>query len=273
MDLHICASLDASTPRAVGDAVAAWFEGALSVLVPELRQGEAQGDQVWSLASTQQSEESETKEHQPLSRHWPDMRRALLQAPETADVVFFAVGGDGPACHIHGDSTSVRRPNMDLSIKLETGARDSDADYGSRVVDFLTVSLDKANPAFGRVDATGPWTDDTNVDVVLNRRVRRSVNEARTFLRGYSWITVCPEELSQRLGGPSALAAGGAFSRVVPLAAGGVVLQATATLADFTDDALRRVFRALAPVLPPGLPQYDPAHPGIRYVPEDAGTV
>ncbi|MGW2704587.1 hypothetical protein [Streptomyces sp. NPDC001340] len=273
MDLHICASLDASTTGGVGPALVGWFGEALSGLVPELRQREEQGDQVWSIASTQKDEGSEEKEHAPISRNWSGMERALLDAPETADVLFFVVGGDGPVCHINSSSITVRSPNVDLSIKIETDAADTDADYCSRVRAFLVASLDKVNPAFARVDSTGPWTDDTNLDVVLNRRVRRSVNEARTFLRGYSWITVCPEELCRRLGGPAALAASGAFSRVVPLAAGGVLLQATETLAEYSDDAMRRVFSTLAPVLPAGMPHRDPAHPLVRYVPQDADTV
>ncbi|MCF3131962.1 DUF3396 domain-containing protein [Streptomyces olivochromogenes] len=273
MDLHICASLDASTAGGTGNAVAGWFGEALSGLVPELWQREEQGDQVSSLATTQKDEQSRDERFEPVSQNWPSMKLSLHDGPETADVLFFVTGGDGPVCHINGSSISVRRPNMELSIKLDSAVCGTDADRGSRIVDFLAASLNDVNPAFGRVDSTGPWDAHTNLDAVLRRRVRRSVNEARTFLRGYSWITVCPEELSRRLGGPSALAASGAFSRVVPLAAGGVVLQATETLTGFTDDALRRVFRALAPVLPPGMPQYDPADPNVRYIPEDASTV
>ena len=273
MDLHICASLDAATAGGTGNAAAYWFGEALASLAPTLRQREEAGDQVWSLASTQQDEGSREQEFAPIAKNWPRMRHALQDGPETADVLFFLVGGDGPACHINASSISVRRPNMELSIKLDAAACDLGADAGSRIVDFLAASLNDVNPAFGRVDATGPWDDHTNLDAVLRRRVRRSVNEARSLLRGYSWITVCPEELSRRLGGPPALMASGAFSRVVPLAAGGVVLQATERLADFTDDALRKVFTTLAPVLPPGTPRYDPAFPKVRYVAQDASAV
>lgn len=126
------------------------------------------------------------------------------------------------------------------------------------------------NPAFAWLGDDGPATDDTNLDCVLNRRVRDSVREARNLLRGYSWTTVCPEELSQRLGGPGALAGTGAFHRVVPVSGGGVVLQATRTAAEYSDDAVRRVFEALRPVLPPGMPRLDPAHPELRCFPADA---
>lgn len=145
-----------------------------------------------------------------------------------------------------------------------------DPRFCAGAVEFLVAALDAVNPAFAWMGVDGPATDDTNLDCVLNRRVRDSVREARAFLRGYSWITVCPEELSVRLGGPGALAATGAFHRVVPLSAGGVVLQATETVAAYTDEAVRGVFEALHPVLPPGVPQFDPAHPELRYFPADA---
>jgi len=163
---------------------------------------------------------------------------------------------------------------MSLSVLLEVGDGEmADPGYCSGITDFLVVSLNGVNPAFARVDVTGPWGDGTNLDVVLERRPRYSVDEAREFLRGYSWITVCPDELCGRLGGASGLAARGAFCRVIPLAAGGAVLQATETLSGFSDDAMRDVFRVLAPVLPAGMPRFDPAHPKVRYVPEDASAM
>ncbi|GAA2334448.1 hypothetical protein GCM10010431_67010 [Streptomyces kunmingensis] len=57
----------------------------------------------------------------------------------------------------------------------------------------------------------------------------------------------------------------------MPLTAGGVVLQATATIAEFSDEALRQVSEALRPVLPPGTPRPDPAHPELQFIAEDAG--
>jgi hypothetical protein len=82
---------------------------------------------------------------------------------------------------------------------------------------------------------------------------------------------VCPAELTDALGGTHVLKRSGAFQRVVSLASGGIVLQATETLAAFSDEAMRKTFEALAPVLPPGVPRVDPANPRARFVPEDAG--
>jgi hypothetical protein len=274
VDLFINASLDASTEGGVGRAVAGWFGAALAGPLSTLRQMEERGGHVYSRASTQRDESRPEKDFSPVSQKWSLMEQELLEAPEEGDLLFFEVGGDGPTSHVNSSSITVRHPNVSLSISHAASDDEvADPGYCSDIADFLVASLSKVNPAFARVDVTGPWTDHTNLDVVLGRRPRNSVNEARVFLRGYSWITVCPDELCARLGGVSALASSGAFCRVTPLAAGGAVLQATETLTEFSDDAMRNIFHVLAPVLPVGMPRFDPAHPRVRYVAEAASAM
>lgn len=72
---------------------------------------------------------------------------------------------------------------------------------------------------------------------------------------------------------PDAPAATGVFQRAVPLSAGGVVLQATETAVEHTGHAVRGVFEVLHPVLPPGMPQLDSAHPELRHFPADASRL
>ncbi|MET8291129.1 hypothetical protein ABZV80_38900 [Streptomyces sp. NPDC005132] len=132
--------------------------------------------------------------------------------------------------------------------------------------------LDGSNPVFGRIEWRN-FNEVTNLDAVLLRKRRTSLREGRRFLRGYAWVTVCPAELTERLGGTAVLEDSGAFHRVLPLRAGGVLLQASATMAGYTDQVMERVFEVLAPVLPPGEPSPDPAHPYLRFVPRDAATV
>ena len=79
----------------------------------------------------------------------------------------------------------------------------------------------------------------------------------RDVLRGYSWVTVCPGELAQRMGGTAALAASGAFWGIEELPGGGVWLQASEDFADY-NEMMRRVFETKAPVLPPGLAEPEP---------------
>jgi hypothetical protein len=93
---------------------------------------------------------------------------------------------------------------------------------------------------------------------------------SRARLRGYEWVTVCPGQLAERLGDVQGLLASGAFVRVAPLRAGGVLLQASDTIAGYDEQIMRRVFRALVPVLPVGHPCPDPEHPRARVVYENA---
>lgn len=92
---------------------------------------------------------------------------------------------------------------------------------------------------------------------------------ARSLLRGYSWTTVCPEELSQKLGGPAARRDGG-LPRGLPACCGRSRAAGDQDVEEYSDDAVRRVFEALHPVLPPEMPQFDPAHPELRYFAADA---
>lgn len=75
---------------------------------------------------------------------------------------------------------------------------------------------------------------------------------ARRVLRGYSWVTVVPDEIAERLGGGEAFAASGAFWKVERLRQGGWWLQATHRFVDYQQAEAERVFNVLAPVLPEG---------------------
>ncbi|BET46046.1 hypothetical protein RGQ21_10280 [Kitasatospora aureofaciens] len=268
--LRAIATFDVSTGGGVGHGLATWFGAALAGPLRGRLEQEQQGTAFFS-ASTRATERSPRQEYQPLATGWEAMREELLHEPETAHVLYMREHLGKPLVHVRSSTTRVRRPNAEAQLLFgaDCGSLD-DAGFCADAVEFLVAALDTVNPAFAWLGADAPASEETNLDWVLGRRVRDSVREARKLLRGYSWTTVCPEELSVRLGGPGALAATGAFHRVVPLSAGGVVLQATETVAGYTDEAVRGVFEALHPVLPPGVPQFDPAHPELRYFPADA---
>lgn len=110
----------------------------------------------------------------------------------------------------------------------------------------------------------------TMLDRTLDRE-EESARHAREWLRGYGWVTVVPRELVARLGGAAGPRESGAFVEVEELPHGGVWLRATECEADYGPDDMRRVFHALAPVLPPGMPRVEPQDPhGWQVVPEDA---
>ncbi|WP_046731611.1 hypothetical protein [Streptomyces humi] len=162
--------------------------------------------------------------------------------------------------------------HTELSVFGLGGDRIADPVFCAALPDFLAAALDGAGPAFARVDLRN-FHDTPDLEAALRRTHRKYLGESRTHLRGYSWVTGVPAELAARLGGASHLSADGAFHAVRELRGGGLLLQATETLAGYDDRAMREVFRALAPVLPPGIPGDDPARPGLRVVPEDASGV
>jgi len=88
-------------------------------------------------------------------------------------------------------------------------------------------------------------------------RVAPNLASPREVLPGYSWVTVVAAELAGRLGGADALAATGAFCEAAELPGRGLWLRATPTVNEFTGEAVRRVFEALAPVLLAGVTRFD----------------
>lgn len=101
----------------------------------------------------------------------------------------------------------------------------------------------------------------------------QTVPESRQYLRGYSWVTVCPKELSTTVGGKQALLDSGAFHEVEELTDGSIWLQAGPDFAAYDDDQARTVWAALSPALRPGTPRHIeplPTDPPLHLVYEDA---
>jgi hypothetical protein len=126
--------------------------------------------------------------------------------------------------------------------------------------------------AFGAITPDRRYPSDA-LDHALRRHTDESRVESGQYLRGYAWVTVCPRALAWRLGGAPGLSRSGAFFKVQELPSGDVLLQATDLPHQFDREALRVVWSALAPVLPPGIPTEGPldAYP-LELVMEDAAA-
>lgn len=149
----------------------------------------------------------------------------------------------------------------DRGVELGAGTS-NDADWFG----FLVSLLADANPSYGQVSSSAEGASTyTELDMALLRHARESFVAGRTALRGYSWITVVPAELAGRVD-PSTM------HRTASLPGGGLILQATATPAEYDEAAVCKVFRAVAQALPPGLPKQPPAR-NLQVVFEDASTV
>ncbi|MFI5908279.1 hypothetical protein [Dactylosporangium sp. NPDC051541] len=138
-----------------------------------------------------------------------------------------------------------------------------------RWLDALLRFADTTNPGFGHVSPyyAGGTTALEHAfppaTMPFEARYQEyALNECRTYLRGYSWVTIVAEDLLPRLGGIDRLRDSRAFADVRQLTAGGVWLQATEDYRDFDDAAIARVFEALAPALRPGLPRRFEPHYG-----------
>jgi hypothetical protein len=117
---------------------------------------------------------------------------------------------------------------------------------------FVKGQAARMGACAGSMTDDTPGGGETALERALHREVRPLGGDLREVLRGYSWVTIVAPELASRLGGAGALAASGAFYEVSPLPDGSLWLRATPTINEFTGDRIRRVFEALAPVLPTG---------------------
>jgi hypothetical protein len=124
------------------------------------------------------------------------------------------------------------------------------------VLAAVRATAEQADPVYGEVLVNRiPQSPQTALDRLLNRKPVASLEEGRRMLRGYEWVTLCPAEVAKTLGGAEALRATGAFVEVTELGAGGLLLRATEDPAEWTQEAVERVFEAVRPVLPPGEPE------------------
>lgn len=127
----------------------------------------------------------------------------------------------------------------------------------SREIAFMRDFADRYSPFFGHVSrSAGPLAGDTELEYALNLNFWDPANSWDRYLRGYSWITVVPASLARRVGGAGGLRATGAFAAVEEVAGGSVWLLAADRWQDFSEDqtVIDRVFEALAPILPLGMP-------------------
>jgi hypothetical protein len=117
-----------------------------------------------------------------------------------------------------------------------------------------------AEPVFA-VLGEQPDAGRTRLDVALRRTATESIGHAREVLRGFSWLTLCPAGLADKLGGRQKLQASGAFTTVTALPDGALLLQATDSLLDYGPHQIHRVYYALRrvlPAVPPHLQGRDP---------------
>ena len=135
------------------------------------------------------------------------------------------------------------------------------AEEEAAVCSMLYDVAASSDPTYGEISVHNPGQGSSDsllesslgeIEFEVQRRNRSA--HPRDQLKGYSWVTVVPGALANRLGGVVGLRATGAFHAVEALPAGGVWIKATEQLADYNLEAAKKVFDVLRPVLMKGRP-------------------
>ncbi|WP_146059027.1 hypothetical protein [Actinomadura rubteroloni] len=159
-----------------------------------------------------------------------------------------------------------------FSLDATLGVADSflvDKSYCSALRNIPVAVCEHARAVFGSIGDRN-LLGMTSLDFALRRSRRASLSEARRYLRGYSWLTICPRELAQKFDDVALLIESGAFRGVQQNADGSLLLCATSSIGEYDENAMERVFTALSPIIAPGSPHFDPAYPDLKVVYRDA---
>jgi len=200
------------------------------------------------------------------------LRSELADMPHIVRVTVGPLGADG-IVNAGPVSLEITAPSgspgwMRLSAYLRESAFMT-AETQRRWVNALLSFADGVNPGYGQIgyhrgDNTAvEETADARVVDITRRSSDYTIGRSRRLLRGYDWLTIVPRELADALGGAEALVATGAFAQVRPLHRGGLAVLADSSFQDYDLAAAEPVFRALAPVLPPGRPRLTPQPPTV----------
>jgi hypothetical protein len=186
------------------------------------------------------------------AKAWADLLEQLASLPRVASFEIIRNDGRGrrgvPALSV----TMAQRDGwLELFVEVDDDVASSAQGQRDLLATLYEVAQ-RSNPSSGSV-----YLLEGGLTPPLEHLLHRSdgLPTSRQVARDYGWLTVLAEELGDRLGGLPALRASGAFAQVERLAAGGYWLLATPTWDEYGWPEAQRVFEALAPVLPPGVPQ------------------
>ncbi|MGA5305600.1 hypothetical protein ACPCHT_37300 [Nucisporomicrobium flavum] len=142
-----------------------------------------------------------------------------------------------------------------LSVRFGPELLD-DPEFQKSALTFVRSFADDWNLAYGEI-SYDRGSGRTAFESVFRGQPDQTSRTSRQTLRGYAWLTICPQEVGDRLGGLPALRASGAFAQVEALSNGGYWLLATDDWRDFGQPVAERMFSVLAPALRPGEPLPD----------------
>ena len=128
-----------------------------------------------------------------------------------------------------------------------------DPEFQKSALSFVRSFADEWNLAYGEI-SYDRGSGRTAWESVFRGQPDQTSLASREILRGYAWLTICPQEIGDRLGGVAGLRASGAFAQVGALRNGGYWLLATEDWRDFGQPVAERMFPVLASALRAGGP-------------------
>lgn len=299
-------NLESEPGEPLARLLVSWFEGALQELAAADRarlaeQGKLPADSVrrpgipcgppnglWGFVTVVRNGRRSPRVFSEKNVAW--FLEQLHDPPQNAELAIMVVDADGmpdartpDLLRVGFDYGGFQAPGwLRLRLHTEPDRRHATEDmahaHEKAMVAFLRSRADLLNPSYGSIGDEAPGVSETSLEACLPMVIlpAEQLPAGRSRLRGYSWVTILAAELIDKVGGADALQRSGAFAEVAPLAHGGLWLQATEHLADYDDDAMMRVWQALKPVIPPGMPRDPYPHgggPSWKVVFRDASAV
>jgi hypothetical protein len=253
----------------------AWVEGALSEALPEcaeaLRSGQrlnldansdvsvprGEPNALWAGLITRSTPQGRKRVSVFTEKSWDKFLAGLAKEPYRAELEMCALDDKGfPTQAMARVGVEHVQDNPDW-LQFEVVATDSLCRWRgvpqlqTDWVSFVRRQAELQKCTFGNI-ANDNVGERTALEENLLADPAETVPESREVLRGYSWVTICSDEIADRLGGARSLRTSGAFSEVIELSHRGLLLRTTPTFDEYDDAAIGKTFRALAPVLIPG---------------------
>lgn len=268
-----------------------WFTGVLAEALPDLGAGLAAGpvlykrdkrdagpDVLWGEPHAVHAELQVTKKpHGPLARWvqytpraWRRFLDGLGEYPYGAVIGITPLDERGRPVTYEGSASVrvTRLPDAPQWATFSFSAGASVADPSRAAGRWAAFARERAEAMHAVYADIGHGASGyTLLEYATGARPEQTIRRARSQLRGYSWATLVAPELVGRLGGISALREAGAFDEVDELGYGAAWLQATADPGGYDEQAARRVFDVLAPVLIGGRARRTPSkfQPPLAY--------
>lgn len=197
-------------------------------------------------------------------KNWENfLSRDLAKFPRGVEVKFSELdehgdtgAGDYVHLEVHRDEDMTEWTSLMAHREPLPEVEDRDA-LALLWLDFLTrVATELAGYVrFGCIGEDLTTQPTTPLEQALRHVGGEALAQGR--LRGYSWVTILGSAALERVGGVGELQRSGAFHEVTDLGSGTVLVRATPHPSQYDDEAVAKVFRALAPALPAGEPWKD----------------